>query len=51
VLRNLPELPDEVEMTFALQATGEGGNFAVAKGSVGVNYTITLTWRSDRAGS
>ena len=36
--------PKSMEATFALKATAEAGNAAVAKASGEVNYTIKLTW-------
>jgi hypothetical protein len=48
-LRDLSDPPNEVEMTFGLKATGEMGNFAVAKAGAEANYTVKLTWkREDR---
>ncbi|MFN8414559.1 MAG: CU044_2847 family protein [Anaerolineales bacterium] len=35
---------DEVEIKFGLKATGELGNFAVAKTGVEANYEVTLKW-------
>lgn len=49
-LRGLSDPPDEVEMTFGLKATGEIGNFAVAKAGAEANYSIKLTWRRENAG-
>jgi len=34
-----------MEVTFGLKATGELGNFAVAKASAEASYTVTLTWK------
>jgi hypothetical protein len=46
-VRNLPEQdqPSSMEVQFALKATGEFGNAAIARGTGEANYTITLTWR------
>lgn len=46
-VRNLPvqDQPESMEVTFALKATGELGNTAVARGTGEANYTITLTWK------
>jgi hypothetical protein len=44
-VRGLSDPPDEVEMTFGLKATGELGNFAVAKASAEANYTVNLKWK------
>jgi hypothetical protein len=41
-VRGLSDPPDEVEVTFGLKATGELGNFAVAKAGAEANYTVTL---------
>ena len=35
---------DEVEIKFGLKATGEIGNFAVAKTGIEANYEVTLKW-------
>ena len=45
-VRSLPmqDQPESMQVTFALNATGEFGNAAIAKGSAQANYTITLTW-------
>ncbi|NWG75378.1 MAG: hypothetical protein HXY24_12335 [Rubrivivax sp.] len=46
-IKELPDRPDEVEMSFGLQASGElGGTFVVAKAGLEASYTITLTWKS-----
>jgi hypothetical protein len=34
-------------MTFGLKATGEVGNFAVAKACAEANYTVKLTWKRE----
>jgi len=46
-IRNLPgqDQPESLEVTFALKATGEIGNTAIAKGTGEANYAITLTWK------
>jgi len=44
-VRNLAELPDDVEVTFGLKATGEAGNFAIAKVGGEMNYSVRLTWK------
>ena len=46
-IRGLSDPPDEVEMTFSLKATGEVGNFAVAKAGAEANYTVKLTWKRE----
>jgi hypothetical protein len=41
--------PDEVEVSFGLEATREAGNFAVAKAGGEANYAVKLAWkRGDR---
>jgi class 3 adenylate cyclase len=40
----LPEAPDQIEIAFALKATGELGNLAVGKLGGEANYSVTLTW-------
>jgi hypothetical protein len=49
-VKGLSDLPDEVEVTFGLKATGEVGNFAVAKAGAEANYTVTLTWKREEKG-
>ena len=46
-IRNLPpqDQPESLEVTFALKATGEIGNTAIAKGAGEANYTITFHWK------
>lgn len=46
-VRGLHDPPNEVEMTFGLKATGEVGNFAVAKAGAEANYTVKLTWKRE----
>lgn len=46
-VRDLPDPPDEVEVTFGLQSTGEVGNFAVAKVGTEASYTVTLKWKRE----
>lgn len=45
-IRTLPvdKQPKSMEATFALKATTEAGNAAIAKATGEVNYTIKLTW-------
>ena len=46
-IRSLPpqDQPEGMEVTFALIATGEFGNAAIAKGTAEANFTVTLTWK------
>lgn len=37
---------DEVEVKFALKATGELGNFAVGNVGMEANYEVTLKWKN-----
>lgn len=37
--------PTEVEISFALKATGELGNVAVGKAGAEANYTLKLVWK------
>lgn len=46
-VRSLSDPPDEVEVTFGLKATGELGNFAVARAGAEANYTVTLKWKRE----
>ncbi len=46
-VRNLQHLPDTIEVTFALKATGEAQVFAVAKGGGEANFTVKLAWKRD----
>ncbi len=43
----LTDPPDEVEVVFGLKATGEVGNFAVAKAGVEANYSVKMTWKRE----
>lgn len=43
-VKNLPETPDEMELTFGLKATGEGA-LVVAKAGVEANFNIKLVWK------
>ena len=43
-VKNLPEVPDEMELTFGLKATGEG-SLVVAKAGVEANFSVKLTWK------
>ena len=47
-VKGLSDPPDEVEATFGLKATGELGNFAVAKAGAEANYTIKMTWKQEK---
>ena len=46
-VRGLSDPPDKMEVTFGLKATGEVGNFAVAKAATEASYTVTLTWKRE----
>jgi hypothetical protein len=46
-VKGLSDPPNEVEVTFGLKATGELGNFAVAKASAEANYTVKMTWKRE----
>jgi Trypsin-co-occurring domain 1 len=41
---SLSERPDQVEIAFAVTATGELSNLAVGKLGGEANYSVTLTW-------
>ena len=47
-VKGLSDPPDELEVTFGLKATGELGNFAVAKVGAEANYTVTMTWKREK---
>jgi hypothetical protein len=40
----MSDRPSQVEVTFGLKATGEGGIFAIAKVGGEVNFSVTLSW-------
>ncbi len=40
----LPDGPDQIEIAFAIKATGELSNLAVGKLGGEANYSVTLTW-------
>jgi hypothetical protein len=44
---SLPRAPTEVELTFALKATGEVGNIAIAKAGGEANFTVRLAWKPE----
>jgi hypothetical protein len=44
-LAALPSRPTEVELTFALKATGEVGNVAIGKVGGEANLMLRLSWR------
>ena len=46
-VRDLSDPPDEMEVTFGLKATGEAGNFAIAKAGAEASYTVKLTWKRE----
>ncbi|HYT41748.1 MAG TPA: CU044_2847 family protein [Methylomirabilota bacterium] len=37
--------PESMEVTFALKATGEVGNIAIARAGGEANYSVKLTWK------
>jgi Trypsin-co-occurring domain 1 len=45
-IRKLPQQdqPKSLEVTFAIKATGEIGNAAIAKGTGEANYTVKINW-------
>jgi len=43
-VRRLACRPDEMEVTFGLKASGEFGNFAIAKAVGEANYAVKLKW-------
>ena len=46
-LRDLSQPPDEMEVVFALKASGELGNIAVGKGGAEANYSVRLKWKKE----
>lgn len=47
-VKAIPDVPDEVQVTFGLIVTGEG-NMAIAKASGAAGYAVTLIWRRDNS--
>jgi len=43
-LRSMHDAPDEIQLTFGLNASGELGNLAIAKAGVTASYSITMKW-------
>lgn len=41
---SVPDVPEQVQITFAVKATGELSNLAVGKLGGEANYSVTLTW-------
>jgi hypothetical protein len=50
-VRDLPDPPSEVEITFGLKATGEASNIAVGKAGSEANYNVKLVWKQSDAKS
>lgn len=44
-LRGLSQPPDEMEVAFALKASGEFGNLAIGNLGGEANYSVKLVWR------
>lgn len=49
-VRGLHDMPDEVEITFGLKASGELGTLVVAKAGVEASYSVRLSWKRLEAG-
>lgn len=45
-VRDLPNPPSEMEISFGLKATGEAGNVAIGKAGSEANFTVKLVWKS-----
>lgn len=43
-IRSLPEIPDEMELTFGLKAIGKGA-LVVAQAGVEANFNVKLVWK------
>ena len=43
-VEGLDRPPSRLELSFGVKATGELGNFAVAKAGGEASYTVSLTW-------
>jgi hypothetical protein len=50
-VRDLPDPPSEVEVTFGLKATGEASNIAVGKAGSEANYNVKLVWKQSNVQS
>ncbi len=49
-VKEIPDPPDEVQVTFGLIATGDVSvPLAIAKAGVGAGYAVTLIWRRDKS--
>jgi hypothetical protein len=48
-IRNVRENLDAVEVVFGIKATGELGNFAIAKVSAEANFSVKMTWKFGKA--
>jgi len=46
-LDGLERRPTEAELSFGVKATGEVGNFAVAKAGGEASYSVRVLWRAD----
>jgi len=47
-LRGLSAAPDEMVVSFALQASGDLGGLAVAKGGSDASFHVTLKWEKEK---
>jgi hypothetical protein len=45
-IAGLPKPPSKIELNFGIKATGEAGNFAIARVSGDANFSIKLVWNS-----
>jgi hypothetical protein len=48
-IKQLAEAPAEVEMKFALKATGEAGNIAIARVGGEATFELRLLWKKQEA--
>ncbi len=46
-----PHVPQQVEVTFGLKASGELGTLVVAKAAIEASYSIKLVWKTSEPGS
>lgn len=48
-MQTISDPPAEAEITFGVKAAAEAGYSAIAKASGESTYTVTLTWKRERA--
>ena len=50
-LKGATELPDEMELSFGVKASGDVGNFVIAKATAEANFSVKMKWTSKQFSS